>query len=139
MAKFKEMRKFVSFVKEEHLNNEIFKKRGQKHYGDGNFDWPCINEARKAYAEYTNNSDIQVEDIIDDCVEFNYLEYGELSLGGLGYPLIVTSKGRHLIMKLGLIRELSKDNSEWLNASVAFIVGVLVAGVSFIIFLLSRK
>lgn len=141
MASFRDMRKLVRLTKEEHLliaEDEVKMEFAQKHNSD--FEWPEEGDIRAKFGQRENIKDTDVADIIDDCLVFNYLRHGSQNRGGEGHtlPLVITSKGRHLLLKLGLIREFGSDNSDWLNAAVAFVVGVLVAGVPFIIYILSR-
>lgn len=79
----------------------------------------------------------EVSDVCDDAVGFRYLRLSKYKNAQGDHCLIVTSRGRHLLMKLGLLRDFVRDNREWINPAVAFIVGILAAGVPFMIYLLS--
>lgn len=131
MARFGDMRKFAQFIKEEHLIMTKDKAHvefiGNKEWF---FDWPIGNEASAKFAEREGKSNRVVSDICNDCIAFNYLRYSESSRAGEDRSLIVTSKGRHLLLWLGVWRELAKDNSEWLNIATAFLAGIIAACVA---------
>ena len=133
------MRKFVRFVVEEHqaiLGSKVVLRSARNQEPD--FVWPDEENARHKFEQRERKSPTAVSDICDDCIAFDYLRYGQTRQPDKGFPLILTPKGRHLLLKLGLIREFVRDNSDWMNASVAFIVGVFAAATPFIIYLLSR-
>jgi hypothetical protein len=128
MARFRDMRKFVRFVKDEHLAT-VQKSGGARfpHNMTWDFEWISADVAREKYAEQESKTIFQVSDIIDDCIDFSYLQYSKVHQARHDFTLILTPKGRHLLMKLGLVREIAKDNSEWINLVAAFLVGLVTA------------
>jgi hypothetical protein len=74
---------------------------------------------------------------LDDRYGYLTLSKKILTNGG-DHRLIVTSKGRHFLLRLGMLREFSRDNEKWINPGVAFIVGVIVSVITVILYLLSR-
>jgi len=91
------------------------------------YAWPSGDTVRDEFSQREHLQDKEVADIIDDCVVFKFLRRGTTYLPQHEHPLIVTARGRHLLLKLGLLRELAKDNSEWFNIAAAFSIGLLTA------------
>lgn len=132
------MRTFVQLVKQEHLammSNPNQDLLSRVRYDGTDFEWPNTDDIEEKYLTLVNNEREEnkkldskaVSDIRDDCVSFKYLRYGSKHIRDHDYPLIITYKGRHLLMKLGLIREIAADNSDWLNLFIVFGAGVLSA------------
>jgi hypothetical protein len=140
MAMFRDMRKFVRLVKDVHLEmaeTKEIKERVQRNGAE--FEWPTADSVRDKYTKKEKVADRVVSDIQDDCIAFGYLRFSTKHLAEHDYNLLVTSRGRHLLLKLGLVREVFKDNRDWLNVATAFLIGILAAMTPFIIFLLTRK
>jgi hypothetical protein len=140
MASFRNMQKFVQLVKDMHLEmakDSDIQERVQRNGAD--FEWPTANDVRDKFASQQKYVDSVVSDIQDDCMAFGYLRFSAKHLAQQDYNLILTSKGRHLLLKLGLTREVFKDNSDWLNVATAFVVGILAAATPFIIYIISTR
>jgi hypothetical protein len=133
MAKFKDMRKFVTLTQNLRENEgDIFESP------DADFTWPHRDDLIKEFSNKHEVSARHAREVYQDCLGFRYIEVSELSRAGESPSIVVTSRGRHFLLGLGILRDFARDNKEWLNPAIAFIVGILAAGVPFIIYLLSQ-
>lgn len=130
----------MRFIKDKHAEEwgeeDEFKDFGNE---DSELDWPEADKSREEFAQRYKLTAREASDICDDTIGFRYLRLSKYKKVRGDHCLIITMRGRHLLMKLGLLRDFIRDNKEWINPAIAFIVGILAAGVPFIIYLLSNQ